>query len=148
MYAIRSYYARMLSNRVRHISTHAGGVGIVNTIMYDYMPMTLTDKGEQVIQVDKVVIEEIGIIKFDILGLNTLNIIGGVKKSVGLTDWDLDPNNKNFINDAKMYELLQSGKTNNVFQVESQGMKELLVRLKPTSLEDVSAVLALYRPDT
>jgi len=140
--------ARMLSNRVRHISTHAGGVGIVNTIMYDYMPMTLTDKGEQVIQVDKVVIEEIGIIKFDILGLNTLNIIGGVKKSVGLTDWDLDPNNKNFINDAKMYELLQSGKTNNVFQVESQGMKELLVRLKPTSLEDVSAVLALYRPDS
>jgi DNA polymerase-3 subunit alpha len=140
--------ASMLSGRVRHVSTHAGGVGIVDSTMYDYMPMKLGDKGEHVIQVDKVMIEEIGIIKFDILGLNTLTIIDGVKKRVGLTDWDLDPNNHKFINDKKMYELLQSGKTNNVFQVESQGMKDLLVRLKPTSLEDISAVLALYRPDS
>lgn len=140
--------ARMLSGRVRHVSTHAGGVGIVDSTMFDYMPMKLGEDGEHVIQVDKVMIEEIGIIKFDILGLNTLTIIDGVKKRVGLTDWDIDPNNPKFMNDEKMYELLQSGKTNNVFQVESQGMKDLLVRLHPTSLEDISAVLALYRPDS
>lgn len=139
--------ARMLSGRIRHVSTHAGGVGIIDTTMYDYMPMKVGEKGEHVIQVDKVMIEEIGIIKFDILGLNTLTIIDGVKKRIGLTDWDIDPNNPKFMNDEKMYILLQSGKTNNVFQVESQGMKDLLVRLQPTSLEDVSAVLALYRPD-
>lgn len=140
--------ARMLSGRVRHVSTHAGGVGIVDTIMYDYMPMKIGENGEHVIQVDKVMIEEIGIIKFDILGLNTLIIIDEVKKRCNLTDWDLDPNNLDFLNDKKMYELLQSGKTNNVFQVESQGMKDLLIRLQPTSLEDISAVLALYRPDS
>jgi len=140
--------ARMLSGRVRHVSTHAGGVGIVDTSICDYMPMKLSDQGEHVIQVDKVMIEKIGIIKFDILGLNTLAIIDGVKKRVGLTDWDLDPNNPKFLHDEKIYELLRSGKTNNIFQVESQGMKDLLIRLQPTSLEDISAVLALYRPDS
>ncbi len=140
--------ARMLSGRVRHVSTHSGGVGIVDTSILDYMPMILTDKNEHVIQVDKIMIEEIGIIKFDILGLKTLKIIDGVKKRVGLSDWDLDPNNSNFLNDFKMYELLKSGKTNNVFQVESQGMKDLLIKLQPNSLEDVSAILALYRPDS
>jgi DNA polymerase-3 subunit alpha len=64
-------FARMLSGRVRRVSTHAGGVGIVDTTINDYMPMRLGDKGEHVIQVDKVIIEEIGIIKFDILGLGT-----------------------------------------------------------------------------
>jgi len=138
----------MLSGRIRHVSTHAGGVGIVDTSINDYMPMKLGDKGEHVIQVDKIMIEEIGIIKFDILGLKNLIIIDGVKKRVGLSDYDLDPNNPKFLNDKKMYQLLQSGKTNNVFQVESQGMKDLLIRLQPTSLEDISAVLALYRPDS
>ncbi len=140
--------ARMLSGRVRHVSTHAGGVGIVDTTICDYMPMKLGENGEHVIQVDKIMVEEIGIIKFDILGLNTLIILDGVKKRLGLNDWDLDPNNPKFLHDKKMFELLQSGKTNNVFQVESQGMKDLLIRLHPTSLEDISAVLALYRPDT
>jgi len=140
--------ARMLSGRIRHVSTHAGGVGIVDTSINDYMPMKLGEKGEHVIQVDKIMIEEIGIIKFDILGLKNLIIIDGVKKRIGLSDWDLDPNNPKFLNDEKMYKLLQSGKTNNVFQVESQGMKDLLLRLQPTSLEDISAVLALYRPDS
>jgi DNA polymerase-3 subunit alpha len=112
------------------------------------MPMRLGDNGEHVIQVDKVIIEEIGIIKFDVLGLNTLKILDEVKKRVGLSDWDLDPNNPTFINDKATFELLQSGNTNNVFQVESQGMKDLLVRLKPETLEDISAVLALYRPDS
>ena len=140
--------AAHISGRVRNVSIHAGGVGIVDTKITDYMAMKLGGNGEHVIQVDKRKIEEIGIIKFDILGVATLGVVQEVKKAVGLTDWDLSVANPAFIHDEKMYKLLQEAKTNGVFQVESSGMKDLLVRLKPTSLEDVSAVLALYRPDS
>lgn len=140
--------ASKISGRVRNASIHAGGVGIVDTKITDYMALKAGSKGERVIQVDKKMVEEIGIIKFDILGVATLGVVQEVMKSVGLQPWDLNVNNKQFLNDQKMYELLQSARTNGVFQVESQGMKDLLLRLAPTSLEDVSAVLALYRPDT
>ena len=140
--------ASKLSGRLRNVSTHAGGVGIVDTEINDYMGMKLDDKGGHVIQVDKKKIEEIGIIKFDILGLSNLTIISEVMHDVGLTAWDMSINNPAFFNDTAMYELLASARTNGVFQVESSGMKDLLLRLKPTNLEDVSAVLALYRPDT
>lgn len=140
--------AAHISGRVRNVSIHAGGVGIVDTKITDYMAMKLGGNGEHVIQVDKRKIEEIGIIKFDILGVATLGVVQEVKKAVGLTDWNLSVANPAFIHDEKMYKLLQEAKTNGVFQVESSGMKDLLVRLKPTSLEDVSAVLALYRPDS
>lgn len=140
--------ARALSGRVRQTSTHAGGVGIVDTSVNDYMPMFLTKKDEQAIQVDKRLVEEIGIVKFDILGLATLGIIRDTVNMTGISQWEIDPNNDDFATDKKTFELLQSAKTNCVFQVESQGMKDLLARLKPTNLEDVCAVLALYRPDT
>lgn len=147
-YQLLFKYAKALTDRISHTSVHAGGVGIVDTTMNDYMPMKLGDKGEHIIQVDKHLIEEIGIIKFDILGLPTLSIIENVKKRVGLTDWELDANNPQFLHDTKMYELLCKAQTNSVFQLESQGMKDLLLRLQPNSLEDISAVLALYRPDS
>lgn len=141
--------ASKISGRVRQASIHAGGVGVVDTKVTDYMPMKVGSNGEQVIQVDKKIIEEIGIIKFDILGLaTTLNTIKYACKYDNIDEWELDVSNPNFLNNKKMYELLCSAKVDGVFQVESQGMKDLLVRLKPSCLEDVSAVLALYRPDT
>ena len=140
--------AKMLSGRIRQVSTHAGGVGIVDTNINNYMPMILSAKGEHVIQCDKHYVEDIGIVKFDFLGLGTLDIIKEARERAGLTKWDLDPNNPVFVNDKKSYELLSRGETNCVFQVESQGMKDLLVRMKPNCLNDISAVLALYRPDT
>lgn len=140
--------ASRISGRVRNASIHAGGVGIVDTKITDYMAMKAGSKGERVIQVDKKKVEEIGIIKFDILGVATLGVVQEVMKAVGLTPWDLNINNPKFANDEKTFKLLQSAKTNGVFQVESQGMKDLLLRLHPTSLEDVSAILALYRPDS
>ena len=140
--------AGKLSGRVRQVSIHAGGVGIVDTKITDYMGMKLGSKGEHVIQVDKKKIEEIGIIKFDILGVATLKVIQEIIQDINLDLWDIDINNPKFEHDEAAYKLLQEARSNGVFQVESQGMKDLLLRLHPENLEDLSAVLALYRPDS
>lgn len=140
--------AGKLSGRVKTVSCHAGGVGIVDTSINDYMAMKLGGDGEHVIQVDKRIIEEIGIIKFDILGVQTLNMIKEIQTDIGLSEFDININNPDFENDKKSYELLNKALTNGVFQVESAGMKDLLYRLQPDSLGDLSAVLALYRPDS
>lgn len=144
--------AKHLSGRVKTVSIHAGGIGIVDTCINDYMPMKIGTKGEHVIQVDKHYVEDIGIVKFDLLGVATLNLVKEIKDDLHLNPWDYDINNSEFENDRSTYELLASGKTNGVFQVESAGMKDLLVRLKPKleqlDFEVISVILALYRPDS
>ena len=144
--------AKHLSGRVKTVSIHAGGVGIVDTTINDYMPMKIGTKGEHVIQVDKHYVEDIGIVKFDLLGVVTLNLVKEIKDDLHLDPWDYDINNPEFENDRPTYELLASGKTNGVFQVESAGMKDLLIRLKPKleqlDFEVISVILALYRPDS
>lgn len=144
--------AKHLSGRVKTVSIHAGGVGIVDTTINDYMPMKIGTKGEHVIQVDKHYVEDIGIVKFDLLGVATLNLVKEIKYDLHLDPWDYDINNPEFENDRPTYELLASGKTNGVFQVESAGMKDLLIRLKPKleqlDFEVISVILALYRPDS
>ena len=141
--------AGKISGRVRQTSIHAGGVGIVDTKITDYMAMKIGSNGERVIQIDKKLIEDIGIIKFDILGLaTTLNTIKYACKYANIDPWEIDINNPEFLKNEKMFKLLCSAKVYGVFQVESQGMKDLLLRLQPSNLEDVSAVLALYRPDS
>lgn len=144
--------AKHLSGRVKTVSIHAGGVGIVDTTINDYMPMKIGTKGEHVIQVDKHYVEDIGIVKFDLLGVATLNLVKEIKDDSHLNPWDYDINNPEFENDRPTYELLASGKTNGVFQVESAGMKDLLIRLKPKleqlDFEVISVILALYRPDS
>lgn len=144
--------AKHLSGRVKTVSIHAGGVGIVDTTINDYMPMKIGTKGEHVIQVDKHYVEDIGIVKFDLLGVATLNLVKEIKDDLHLDPWDYDINNPDFENDRPTYELLASGKTNGVFQVESAGMKDLLIRLKPKleqlDFEVISVILALYRPDS
>lgn len=144
--------AKHLSGRVKTVSIHAGGIGIVDTSVNDYMPMKIGTNGEHVIQADKHYIEDIGIVKFDILGVATLNLVKEIKDDLHLNPWDYDINNPAFENDRLTYELLASGKTNGVFQVESAGMKDLLIRLKPKleqlDFEVISVILALYRPDS
>lgn len=144
--------AKHLSGRVKTVSIHAGGVGIVDTTINDYMPMKIGTKGEHVIQVDKHYVEDIGIVKFDLLGVATLNLVKEIKDDLHLDPWDYDINNPEFENDRPTYELLASGRTNGVFQVESAGMKDLLIRLKPKleqlDFEVISVILALYRPDS
>ena len=142
------YIAGKLSGRVKTVSCHAGGVGIVDTDIDDYMAMKLGSKGEHVISVDKRVVEEIGIIKFDILGVQTLKMVQEIQNDLHLSEYDININNPDFENDTLPYELLNKALTNGVFQVESAGMKDLLLRLQATNMEDLSAVLALYRPDS
>lgn len=140
--------AKHLSGRVKTVSIHAGGIGIVDTNVNDYMPMKIGTKGEHVIQVDKHYIEDIGIVKFDLLGVATLNLVKEIKDDLQLNPWDYNINNPIFEKDKATYELLASGKTNGVFQVESAGMKDLMVRLQPKNINDVAAVVSLYRPDS
>lgn len=140
--------ASHLSGRVKTTSIHAGGVGIVDGKVTNFMPMKLGPEGEHVIQVDKRLVEEIGIIKYDILGVASLGLVQEAQNDAGVSDWEININNPEFEFDSESYKLLSSAMTNGVFQVESAGMKDLLIRLRPTELSQISAVLALYRPDS
>jgi DNA polymerase-3 subunit alpha len=140
--------ASHLSGRVKTTSIHAGGVGIVDGKVTDFMPMKLGPDGEHVIQVDKRIVEEISIVKYDVLGVASLGLVQEAQLGAGVSDWEININNPEFEFDKASYELLSSAMTNGVFQVESAGMKDLLVRLQPTELSQISAVLALYRPDS
>ena len=140
--------ASHLSGRVKTTSIHAGGVGIVDGKVTDFMPMKLGPDGEHVIQVDKRIVEEISIVKYDVLGVASLGLVQEAQFGAGVSDWELNINNPEFEFDNASYELLSSAMTNGVFQVESAGMKDLLIRLQPTELSQISAVLALYRPDS
>lgn len=140
--------AKHICGKYRQTGIHAGGLGIVDKEVVYYMPMKQGKNGERVIQCNKKIVEKLSIVKFDLLGVATLQAIQEIKSDLKLSDWEIDPNNPEFLSNKPMYDVLGAAKTNGVFQVESAGMKDLLLRLKPTSLEDVSAVLALYRPDS
>ncbi len=140
--------AEKISGRVRHSSVHACAVGIVNSEINDYMGMTIGGAGERVIQVDKRILEKIGIVKMDLLGVVTLTVVQDCLKLIGKDSDLINPNRNEFLNDKKTFELLQRADTVGVFQVESYGMQDLLRRLVPSNIGDISAVLALYRPDT
>ena len=137
---------RVLEGLPRHASTHAAGVVISDRPLVDYLPLYRGKKGEVVTQYDMKVVEKIGLVKFDFLGLrnltviaNTINLISGL----GLEPPDLENLE---LDDEATYRLLSAGDTTGVFQLESSGMKDLLVRLKPESFEDIIALVALYRP--
>jgi DNA polymerase-3 subunit alpha len=137
---------RVLEGLPRHASTHAAGVVIADRPLVNYMPLYRGKKGEVVTQYDMKIVEQIGLVKFDFLGLrnltvidNTLSLIAGQGKTAPDL-YDLDPA------DPDTYRLLAAGDTTGVFQLESSGMKDLLVRLKPECFDDVIALVALYRP--
>ncbi|MCK5205963.1 MAG: DNA polymerase III subunit alpha, partial [Desulfobacterales bacterium] len=137
---------RVLEGLPRHASTHAAGVVIADEPLVNYMPLYRGKKGEVVTQYDMKVVEKIGLVKFDFLGLRNLTVIANTLSliaSQGKTPPDLDNIE---LTDADTYRLLSAGDTTGVFQLESSGMKDLLVRLKPESFDDVIALVALYRP--
>jgi len=140
--------AKQLSNRVHHVSIHAGGVGIVDGKITDYMPMRLTDKGEQVIQVDKKIVEQIGIVKYDLLSLSNLSIIQETLDIAGMDPWEISPINPEFLSDEKTFELLRRGDTGSIFQIESVGMTATVKGIQPKDIRDICLALSLYRPDT
>jgi len=142
--------ARPLENMVRHSSTHAAGIVIANEPLADHIPLYKGSKDEVVTQFDMNSIEELGFVKFDFLGLKTLTVIDKAIKQIkenhasnGGGDFDI---RKIPLDDPKVYKFLSSGLMRGIFQIESAGMKELLVKLEPTAFEDIIAILALYRP--
>lgn len=137
---------RVLEGLPRHASTHAAGVVIADKPLVKYLPLYKGKKGEVLTQFDMQCVEKIGLIKFDFLGLRNLTVISNTLKLIenrggtppDLTNLDLD--------DSDTYRLLASGETTGVFQLESSGMKDLLVRMRPECFDDVIALVALYRP--
>jgi DNA polymerase-3 subunit alpha len=137
---------RVLEGLPRHASTHAAGVVIADKPLVNYMPLYRGKKGEVVTQYDMKIVEKIGLVKFDFLGLRNLTVIANTLRLIadhGRTPPDLDNIE---LTDAPTYRLLSAGDTTGVFQLESSGMKDLLVRLKPETFDDVIALVALYRP--
>ncbi len=134
-----------LEGLARHASTHAAGIVISNKPLTEYLPLYKGTKGETVTQYPMKMIEKIGLVKFDFLGLKTLTIIDTVVKMLKAQGIELDIS-KIPLDDKKTYDLLSSGNTSGVFQLESRGMRDLLVRLKPSKFEDIIALVALYRP--
>ena len=137
---------RVLEGLPRHASTHAAGVVISDRPLVDYLPLYRGKKGEVVTQYDMKIVEQIGLVKFDFLGLRNLTVIANTLKlieSQGRTAPDLDNLD---LADPQTYQLLSAGDTTGVFQLESSGMKDLLIRLKPETFGDVIALVALYRP--
>ena len=138
--------SRALEGLSRHASTHAAGVVIGDKPLVEYLPLYKGKKGEVVTQFDMKKVEDIGLVKFDFLGLRNLTVIDDALKSIanqGKTVPDLA--NLPF-DDPETYALLQSGDTTGVFQLESSGMKNLLVQMRPESFGDLTALVALYRP--
>jgi DNA polymerase III subunit alpha len=139
--------ARTLEGVSRNVSTHAAGVVIAPDALVNYTPLQFGPKSEAVItQYDMKAVGDIGLLKIDFLGLQNLDIITTclrlVKETRGI-EVDLE---KMTLDDAKTYELLSSGDTHGVFQLEGAGMRRMVMDMRPQSFGDVSAAVALFRP--
>lgn len=143
--------ALKLEGITRGTGKHAGGVVIAPTKLTDFSPIACDEEGAGLVtQFDKDDVEAAGLVKFDFLGLRTLTIIKWAmeminreqeKQGLPLVDIDRIP-----LDDKKTYDMLQKAETTAVFQLESRGMKELIKKLKPDCLEDMIALVALFRP--
>lgn len=138
--------ARRLEGLPRHCSTHAAGVVIGQKSIDEYVPLSRGAEDAITTQYTMTTIEELGLLKMDFLGLRTLTVIQNafslVSKRLGK---EVNASQMDY-NDSKVFELISSGKTEGVFQLESAGMKSFMKELKPNSLEDVIAGISLYRP--
>lgn len=135
-----------LEGLCRHASTHAAGVVISPEPLTDYTPLYKNPSDESIItQFDMGAIEKIGLLKFDFLGLKTLTVIDKTLKYIKDNGKDLLLKDISF-EDKKTYELLSSGQTTGIFQLESAGMRDLLIKMSPNRFEDLIAIVALYRP--
>jgi DNA polymerase III subunit alpha len=132
----------------RNVATHAAGVVIADKKLTEIVPLYKDVSSNLLLpstQFDMYSAENAGLIKFDFLGLKTLTVINNTQKLIKEIDKNFDIENISF-EDQKVFDLLSSGKTVGLFQVESAGMREALVQMKPNHIEDIIALVALYRP--
>jgi len=143
--------AYKLEGIARNVGKHAGGIVIAPGSIADFCPTYFDPQSDSLMtQFDKDDVETIGLVKFDFLGLRTLTVIDRAVKTINKSlseknERTLDLNSLT-LDDPNVFELLASGRTTAIFQLESTGMRELIRRLKPTKFEEIVALLALYRP--
>ena len=127
----------------RHTSMHAAGVLISPEAVDEYVPLSRASDGTITTQYTMTTLEELGLLKMDFLGLRTLTVIQNAAHMAGLADetmMDID------YDDKKVFEMIGTGKTEGVFQLESPGMRQFMKELKPQNMEDIIAGISLYRP--
>ncbi|MBI2212345.1 MAG: DNA polymerase III subunit alpha [Acidobacteria bacterium] len=135
-----------LEGLARHAGVHAAGVIISPEPVSNFVPLYRTNKDEIVTQYDMNIVEKMGLLKMDFLGLRTLTVIDDAVKSIkGCEGVDVEVDKIGF-DDVEVYKLFQEGRTKGVFQFESGGMVDLLRKARPTRFEDLAALNALYRP--
>ena len=138
--------SRKLEGLARHASTHAAGVVISDQPMEEYLPLYQGKKGEVVTQYDMKKVEKVGLIKFDFLGLKTLTVLQDTLELARENGKEVPDLETMTMDDPQTFELLCKGHTNGVFQLESSGMRGVMMDLKPERFEELIALLALYRP--
>ncbi|MBQ6847798.1 MAG: DNA polymerase III subunit alpha [Clostridia bacterium] len=136
--------AMKLEGMPRHASTHAAGIVISDRPVAEYVPLSVNDDAV-VTQYTMTSLEELGLLKMDFLGLRNLTIIDDTVKYIHKADPTFDIE-KIPLNDKATYALMSKGNTDGVFQFESEGMKSVLRQFGPTNIEDLTAILSLYRP--
>ena len=136
--------AKALEGMPRHASTHAAGVVITRRPVYEYVPLARNDEAI-VCQYNMITLEELGLLKMDFLGLRNLTVLDDAVKMARRRqpDFSLD---KIPMDDPAVFKMLTEGKTSGVFQMESSGMTGVCMGLKPENIEDITAIIALYRP--
>lgn len=140
--------AKEIEGMARHAGVHAAGVVISRGPLTDYIPLYRGQEGQSVTAFEMGILEKIGLLKMDFLGLSNLTVLSRAVDNVARThpdqerlDWLKFP-----LDDAKTYEMLGRGDTVGVFQLESGGMRRNIIELKPTNVRELAAMVALYRP--
>jgi DNA polymerase III subunit alpha len=135
-----------LEGLARHAGMHAAGVVITPEPVTNFVPLYRTNKDEIVTQYDMRIVEKMGLLKMDFLGLRTLTVIDHAVRSIALQEKQEIEIDKLELDDPEVFRLFQDGRTKGVFQFESGGMVDLLRKARPTRFEDLAALNALYRP--
>lgn len=136
--------AKAIEGMPRNVSVHAAGIVITDDPVMQYVPQS-TSNGVVITQYDMDTISQLGLLKFDFLGLRYLTIIDDAEKQIKCSDPEFDISHIE-LDDLDTYELISAGNTSGVFQLESTGMRQMLMSLHPTKIDDIFAALSLYRP--
>jgi DNA polymerase-3 subunit alpha len=136
--------SKALEGMPRHPSAHAAGIVITDKPVHEYAPVAVND--EMILtQFPMDTVAQLGLLKFDFLGLRYLTIMSDTEKQIRLTEPDFDLRRVPF-DDKQTYELISSGRTDGIFQLESGGMRKMLTAMRPVCLEDIILAISIYRP--
>ena len=139
--------ASKINGRVKTTSIHAGGVHLAKGTTYDHVSTMKGKGGEVVAQADKKMVEELGLVKIDLLGLKTLRILKDTLNMIGKDEWYIHPDNDEFMNDQAVYESIWGGNLDFIFQLSEREARNLSMEIRPKNILDLSDITALIRPD-